>query len=315
MEEVNDFIVMTGIYLVNPRAGYMRQRRGKIVSLMNYVGRENVIITPTQTKLEEAVAVLESEPPDHLGIVGGDGTFSTVQTVLGELNPPTMVFNGGTMNNLHTCLNLPTNWLKYIERVVKGSAGLVTIDRTSVEYTTEKGLKRRIGCFFGVGLPHRYLQAYYGRGEPRKRGKLAVLKTTARLIGASLFSRSKREKLFLPSHDSITINDETIEDDYNVLMASTLPILTSGIYQFDLITPGTMHVIMGNLSLEEILKNFSAIRRHGSGLSAKHVYYNGKASRIVIDSPGPVDFVVDGELEQSSGYLEISLAEPVRIFK
>jgi len=305
---------MTGKYLINPHAGYGHEKKGKILSLIKHVGEENIVLTSSPTKLQEAVAVLEERPPDYIGIIGGDGTFSTVQTALGELNPPVLVFNGGTMNNLHTCLNLPTNWLKYIQRVVKGSAGLVSIDRLNIEYSNNNGYARRVGCFFGLGLAHKYLQEYYGDGKPRKRGKLAVINTTARLIGKSLFSQKQREKLFLPSYANIKINDMTIYE-YNVVAASTLPILTTGLYPFDLIKPGAMHAIAANLSLEDILKNFSAIRKQGSLLQAKQVHYNNKAQKIIIESDKPLDFVVDGELEQSKGYIEITLAEPVKIYR
>ncbi|MBI4016175.1 MAG: hypothetical protein HY363_00605 [Candidatus Aenigmarchaeota archaeon] len=310
---MTETLKMQGKYILNPHAGYGQEKKGKIASLVKYVGGEHVIATPTPEKLEQAVAVLECEPPEYLGIIGGDGTFSTVQTALGKLNPPTLLFNGGTMNNLHTCLNLPTNWTKYVERVLKGSAGLVSIDRLKVDYKTDERYAERIGCFFGLGLAHRYLQEYYTR---KKGGRLAALRTTALLIGASLFSKKRRETLFLPSRNKIIIDDEhVIDDDYNVLAVSTLPILTTGLYPFDLAAPGAMHVIIGNFTLEEILKNFFAIRKHGSQFSAKNTYYNGKAAKITVESCRSLDFVVDGDVQRSEGSIQISMTDSVRIFK
>ena len=267
---------------------------------------------------------------DVLAISGGDGTngvtISGFVDVYGnQALPKICLLRGGTANTVADSIRVrrrsPDRLLAGLIEAKARSRPLRNIQRP-VMRVSASGVRRSDGTeigpsshgfLFGVGVVCGYLTEYYASGEPSPR---VAAKTLLRGIGSSLVGGPMVRRMARPFRGSVHFEDGTAweERDYLAVAAGTIDHIGLGAKPFYRAGERTdafhaLGIYTRPLGFIRQLDRVWAAREMRPGHAYEHL-----ASQMRIESSArPLAFMLDGDLYQCDGSLEVTVGPVVTI--
>lgn len=298
--------------IINPKAKKIKKMKEDPAVLYSGIGKGLVDarITKNAEDIRKAARDFKTQETEYLAISGGDGTIHYVLTEFikvykSEKLPCILILRDGTMNNIARSIKLKGKGTQLLQKLVNAvNSG------TSVQ-TKYRDTIRADGkyCFlFGFGLTTNYLRIYDGQGG----GPGAAFKVLGQGIKEAITGKGD-DGLFKRVNAVITIDGKKLRSDSFIgVFAATVSTLnigfapTSRAYEKD----GTFHVIASGMKPMEIVPRLNKLRR---GIPFKHTdHYDDIASSMSIDSPEKFDYVMDGDIYECSGRMEVAMGPGIQ---
>ena len=299
--------------IINPHARSIKKSGRDMPALFREIGGEyaDVRLSNTLEELDDIIRGFRKNGISYIGTSGGDGTVHHVVTRMinaysPDPAPPLVILKGGTMDNIARTIALKGKGPAILRRLV---ASL----RAGSPVATHQRDTMKIGdryCFlFGCGLTSNFLNAVYS-GE---KGTITNIKVIARALSEGLRDR-KDSELFrrLPAR--------VLADGREIHFREILAILAGTVEQVGMgftplprgnEKPGTFHVIISGEKPIEGVKQFFRIKK---GLPMKGALnFNDIISSLVIESTGPFQYTMDGDMFDSPPRLVVEMGPRVEL--
>lgn len=267
---------------------------------------------------------------DVLAISGGDGTNGV--TIGGFLDvygdqalPRIALLRGGTGNTIADSLGVrrgrPESSLARLLNAYLRRRPLRDVPRFLMRVRSDN--PRRVdggptgevshGFLFGTGVVCGYLREYYAGGTPD--AKVAA-KTLLRAIGSSIVRGPMIRRMAQPYRGSVRLSDgsQWPARDYLAVAAGTVEQIGLGFTPFYRMRERTeaFHILGIHARPMGFVRQLDRIWS-GSAMRPGHAY-DALATSVHLDSPErPLAYMVDGDLYQCDGGLEVSLGPAARI--
>jgi diacylglycerol kinase (ATP) len=268
---------------------------------------------------------------DVLGISGGDGTSGlTVGAFLdvysGQPLPAIALLRGGTANAIADSVGVkhgdPERLLgRVASAYLRGE--LCELQRPVMRIRAD-GARRsdglpagatRCGFLFGTGVVCGYLREYYASGEPDAKVAAATL---LRAIGSSVIRGPMIRRMAEPYHGSVELDDgsEWPERDYLAIGAGTVEQIGLGFRPFyrALARTDGFHILGVHTGPLGFIQQLDRIWR-GTAMRPGHAYEGVVRCAKLHSRQRPLVYMVDGDLYQCDGGLEVMLGPVVRIVR
>jgi diacylglycerol kinase family enzyme len=267
---------------------------------------------------------------DVLAISGGDGTNHVTLTGFldvygGASMPQVALLRGGTMNTVANSVGIrrgrPEGLLGRLVRAYaqRGALELENVERHVMRVGPVvgpvEGKTARYGFLFGTGVVHGFLAEYYrqGRGEP---SPLVAAKTLARGIGSALVHGETIRTMAQPFRGSVVAGDGSTwpERDFLAVAAGTIPHIGLQFKPFHRYAEreGHFHLLGIYASPLSFVRELPRIHRAEPMRAGKS--FEAVSSRAVVRSAsGRVAYMIDGDLHESSGEVEIAIGPRMRL--
>ena len=255
---------------------------------------------------------------DVLGISGGDGTNHVTITgfinVYGGMALPQIAFlRGGTMNTVANSVGVSRGRPEgLLGRLIRAYAQRASQPLANVERHVMR-IGEHYGFLFGTGVVYGFLAEYYRDGDPTP---LVAAKTLLRGIGSTLVRGQTIRRMARPFRGTVELDDGTVWEDRDYLT----------------ITGGTIDQIGLNFRpfhrFNERKNSFHLLGIHASPIRLvgelpriwnAEPMRNGRAyeatpSRAIVRSTeGTMRYMIDGDLHEQAGPLEVSMGPRVKI--
>ncbi len=255
---------------------------------------------------------------DVLGISGGDGTNHVTITgfldVYGGMALPQLAFlRGGTMNTVANSVGVSRGKPEgLLGRLIRAYAQRATEPLANVERHVMR-VGSHYGFLFGTGVIVGFLSEYYAGGEP---SPLVAAKTLARGVGSTLVQGEMIKRMARPFRGSVTLEDGTTwgERDYLAIAAGTIDQIGLNFRPFRRYAeqPRKFHALGIHTSPFGFVCDLPRIWRAEPMHEDKT--YEACASRMTVRSAdGVMRYMVDGDLHERPGELEVSIGPRVKI--
>jgi len=262
---------------------------------------------------------------DVLGISGGDGTNHV--TITGFLNvydpspiPHLAFLRGGTMNTVANSVGIskgkPEGVLGRLLRAYaqRASMPLANVERRVMRIGPPgEPARAYYGFLFGTGVVYGFLAEYYRDGEP---SPLVAAKTLARGVGSTLVRGETIQRMAAPFRGSVELADGTRwpERDYLAVAAGTIDQIGLGFrpfYRWDE-RDGAFHILGITASPFQFVVDLPRIRRAEPMRPGKA--FEATSSRAIVRSAnGVMRYMIDGDLHETQGELELAVGPRVKI--
>jgi diacylglycerol kinase (ATP) len=264
---------------------------------------------------------------DVLGISGGDGTNHV--TITGFLSvyaatplPQLAFLRGGTMNTVANAVGIrrgrPEGVLgrvirAYAERAVRPLANVERhVMRIGPAGQSDEG-KVNYGFLFGTGVVYGFLSEYYRNGEP---SPLVAAKTLARGVGSTLVGGETIRRMAKPFRGSVTLDDGTTwkTRDYLSIAGGTIDQIGLNFRPFYRYAerPSAFHLLGIYASPLQFVLDLPRIAR--AQPMRAHRTLEGVTGRAIVESAdGTMRYMIDGDLHEVKGALEVSIGPRVKI--
>ena len=255
---------------------------------------------------------------DVLGISGGDGTNHVTLTgfinVYDGMQLPQIAFlRGGTMNTVANSVGLrkgrPEGLLGQLIRAYAARAAqpLINVERHVMR------VGENYGFLFGTGAVYGYLAEYYRDGEPTP---LVAAKTLLRGIGSTLVGGEMVRRMAAPFRGSVELDDGTFweERDYLAVAGGTIDQMGLNFrpfYRFDE-RPNTFHLLGIHAPPMRFIRELPRIQR-AEPMRPGNTFEATPGRAIIRSSDGIMRYMIDGDLHQTTGPLEVSIGPRVKI--
>lgn len=300
----------------NPRAGVNKVLKDRGRNLVDLLGAEGLVIeTRSPQEVGPALRTLRERGIDLLAVCGGDGTIHhTLTAALREYDstpvPPFLHLRAGTMNTV-------ANGLGVARGTAESLLGRVLEQRRSGAplRMREKNLIRVCGGYgfiFGCGVVANILGAYYEGGDtgPRKAAKVV-----GHWIASAFAGGDFSKRLLRPAPGRLSVEGEEVPGPPpTIVLASTVRdmglhfkvayLADRGIDQF--------HLMAGPVGPFRILKNFPQMLL-GRDLSLPQLSVDRLVARARFSPTERVAYVVDGDLYETDGPIEITTGPRLRV--
>lgn len=317
---------MSGIGLVvNPKSRRNRRDPKAALRLARQLGDHGVV--RSAGSVDELYRIAEDfrrDAIDVLAISGGDGTNHVTLTGFldvygGHLTPQVALLRGGTMNTVANSVGVrmdkPEGLLGRLVRdyAERASMPLVNVERHVLRCAPASGGKAHYGFLFGTGVVAGYTREYHAGGPPTP---LIAAKTLARGIGSAFVGGELIRRMAAPFRGSVVLDDgQTWEErDYLAVAAGTIAHIGLNFkpfYRFGE-RPNAFHILGIHTSPVSFVQELGRIHRGDPMRPGKA--YEALSSRVVIRSAaGRVDYMIDGDLLESPGELEMSIGPRVKL--
>jgi len=259
-----------------------------------------------------------------LAISGGDGTNQITLTgfldVYGEAAiPPVALLRGGTMNTVANSVGVPRGTPGQILRrlldgyALRGSTPLGRVERHLMRITPRAGGKARYGFLFGTGVVQGFLAEYYAGGDP---SPLLAATTLGRGIASALVGGDTIRRVARPFRGSVVFErGQTWEErDYLSIAAGTIAHIGLGFRPFHRFDecPGCFHLLGIHASPVGFVRELWRI--HGAKPMSPGKARDEVSSKAVVRSAdGAVRYMVDGDLHETPGEIELSSGPAVKL--
>jgi diacylglycerol kinase (ATP) len=262
---------------------------------------------------------------DVLGISGGDGTNHV--TITGFLNvyepnpiPHLALLRGGTMNTVANSVGVVRGRPEgLLARLIRAHAQRASMPLANVERHVMRigppgaPAKAYCGFLFGTGVVYGFLAEYYRNGEP---SPLVAAKTLARGVGSTLVRGEIIRRMAKPFRGTVELEDGTVwpERDYLSVAAGTIDQIGLGFRPFYRYAerPGAFHVLGITASPFEFIVDLPRIQRAQPMRPGKTL--EATPQRAIVRSAGGVmQYMIDGDLHETRGDLEIAIGPRVKI--
>jgi diacylglycerol kinase family enzyme len=261
---------------------------------------------------------------DVLAISGGDGTNHVTLTGFldvygGATMPQVALLRGGTMNTVANSVGVrrgrPEGLLGRLVReyATRETGTMENVERHVMHIAPRGGGKGHYGFLFGTGVVAGFLAEYYRDGEPTP---LVAAKTLARGIGSALIGGEMIRRMARPFRGSVVLDDggRWEERDYLSIAAGTIEHIGLNFkpfYRYDE-QPARFHLLGIHASPVAFVKELPRIHRaepmrRGKAFEAlpKHA--------IVRSADGVMRYMIDGDLHETTGDLDVSIGPRVRL--
>jgi diacylglycerol kinase family enzyme len=274
---------------------------------------------------------------DVLGISGGDGTNHV--TITGFLDvyapdvrehvaarsplPQIAFLRGGTMNTVADSFGVRRGRPEgLLARLVRAYAERATMPLANVERrvmrivpVAERGAApaASYGFIFGTGIVYGFLAEYYRGGEP---SPLVAAKTLARSIGSTLVQGEMIRRMAKPFRGTVTLADGAVwpEREYLTVVGATIdqigldfrPFYRSGEQD------GTFHLLGIHGSAFQLVCSLPRIKR-AEPMSHEQTYDAVPKGATLRSADGTVRYIIDGDLHEHDGPIELSTGPKVKI--
>jgi diacylglycerol kinase family enzyme len=261
---------------------------------------------------------------DVLAISGGDGTNHVTLTGFidvygGAVMPQVALLRGGTMNTVANSVGVrrgrPEGLLGRLLRdyAQRASAPLENVARHVMRITPGVDGKAQYGFLFGTGVVAGFLAEYYRDGDPTP---LVAAKTLLRAVGSALVGGETIRRMAEPFRGSVMLDDATVWEarDYLTVMAGTIAHIGLNFKPFHRYDerPSAFHVLGIYASAASVVKELPRIHRAMPLRPGKaHEALAGRA--LVRNGARPVRYMIDGDLHESAGDLEIVIGPLVKL--
>jgi diacylglycerol kinase family enzyme len=261
---------------------------------------------------------------DVLGISGGDGTNHV--TITGFLNvyagmalPQLAFLRGGTMNTVANSVGVrrgrPEGLLGRVIRsyVARASAPLENVERHVMRFTQLADGESRYGFLFGTGVVAGFLAEYYRDEEP---SPLVAAKTLLRGVGSTIVRGEMIRRMARPFRGSVSIGDgeRWEERDYLAVAAGTIDQIGLNFrpfYRYDEL-PGAFHMVGIYTTPFGFARELPRIWR-AKPMRPGRAHEAVAPRAIVRSGDGTMKYMIDGDLHQTTGEVEITVGPRVKL--
>jgi diacylglycerol kinase family enzyme len=264
---------------------------------------------------------------DVLAISGGDGTNHVTLTGFldvyrGATMPQVALLRGGTMNTVANSVGVrrgrPDGLLGRLVRTYaqRGALELENVERHVMRIGPPGGVKCQYGFLFGTGVVHGFLAEYYRHGEP---SPLTALQTLTRGIGSALVRGRTIRRMARPFRGTVKIDDGESETSWGpreflAVAAGTISHIGLQFKPFRRYAerPETFHLLGIHASPLSFVRELPSIHR-AEALRPGKAFEALPKRAVVSGVDGRVEYMIDGDLDEVRGELEISIGPRVRL--
>ncbi|MDF2696941.1 MAG: DAG-kinase catalytic domain protein [Labilithrix sp.] len=285
---------------------------------------------------------------DVLGISGGDGTNGTTITGFldvyqGNALPQIAFLRGGTMNTVANAVGVrrgrPEGLLHrlcraYVARAARPLADVerhvvclrgegarslkhsapASADGSASSVRPTEPLATKYGFTFGTGVVCGFLSEYYAYGQPPN--PVVAAKTLLRGVGSAAVGGDMIKRMAAPFRGSVELDDGTVwpERDYLAVAGGTVDQIGLNFRPFYRYAeqPNAFHILGIHTSPIGLVSQLPRIWR-AAPMKPGHAY-EAVTKRVVIRSPrSPLRYMIDGDLHECGGALQVSIGPRVRI--
>jgi hypothetical protein len=169
------------------------------------------------------------------------------------------------------------------------------------------------GFLFGTGVVHGFLAEYYRDGEPTP---IVAAKTLARGIGSSFIGGETIRRMARPFRGAVEFEDGTRWDDrdYLTVTAGTVEHIGLNFKPFRRYAeqPGTFHMLGIYASPVGLVRDLPRVHR-GEPMRPGKTYDALSARAVVCAAGGTLPYMIDGDLHETRGELQVSIGPRVRL--
>lgn len=340
---------MAGIGVVlNPNSGHNLRNPHAASRLACALGDHGVVREARSiAELYRIAEDFRREAIDVLAISGGDGTNHVTLTGFidvygGATIPQVALLRGGTMNTVANSVGVergkPEGLLGRLVRAYAVHASQSTVAApvavTPDPYRKREGgdapptwevvernvmqigalgeKKAQYGFLFGTGVVHGFLAEYYRDGAT----PLVALKTLGRGIGSALVGGETIRRMARPFRGSVAFGrgPPWPERDYLAVAAGTIGHIGLNFKPFHRFreAPDHFHMLGIHSSALSFIEELPRIHRGEAMRPGKA--YDVLASRAILRSgEGPLRYMIDGDLHETQGDLEMAIGPRVRL--
>lgn len=319
---------MPGIGVVlNPKSGRNLRDPGAASRLARTLGSHGVL--RQAGSIDELYRIAEDFRDvdiDVLAISGGDGTNHVTLTGFldvygGATMPQVALLRGGTMNTVANSVGVrrdrPDGLLGRLVRdyARRGALELENVQRHVMRIAPTRGGRPDYGFLFGTGVVHGFLAEYYraGGGEP---SPLVALKTLTLGVGSALMGGETIRRMAQPFRGSVSFEDGMTwgERDFLAIAAGTISQIGLQFKPFYRYSerPGTFHMLGIHTSSLSFVRELPRIHR-GEPMREGKALEALTSRAIVRSADGRVKYMIDGDLHDCAGELEVAIGPCVRL--
>jgi diacylglycerol kinase family enzyme len=261
---------------------------------------------------------------DVLAISGGDGTNHVTLTGFldvygGATMPQVALLRGGTMNTVANSVGVrrggPEGLLGRLLRsyAERASAPLENVERHVMRIAPPSGGKAHYGFLFGTGVVAGFLAEYYRDREPTP---LVAAKTLARAVGSALVRGDMIRRMAQPFRGSVALDDGSTWPvrDYLTVTAGTIEHIGLNFRPFRRYDerPAAFQMLGIYASPASIVVELPRIHQAEPMRAGKA--YDVLATRAIVRSATrPMRYMIDGDLHETPGELEVAIGPRVRL--
>ena len=255
---------------------------------------------------------------DVLGISGGDGTNHVTITGFldvyqGRALPHLAFLRGGTMNTVANSVGIRRGRPEgLLGRLMRAYAERASMPLANVERHVMR-IGKDFGFLFGTGVVYGFLGEYYRDGEP---SPLVAAKTLLRGVGSAIVQGEMIQRMAAPFRGSLTLGDGTEwpQRDYLAVAAGTIAQIGLNFRPFHRFDekPNTFHLLGIHASPLQLAFELPRIWRAEPMRPGRTD--EATVDRVTIRSAdGKLRYMIDGDLHEQSGELELSIGPKVKI--
>ena len=255
---------------------------------------------------------------DVLGISGGDGTNHVTLTGFidvyqGHTLPAVAFLRGGTMNTVANSVGIRRGGPEGLLRTLLESyAERAALPLRNVERHVMR-VGDHYGFLFGTGVVYGFLAEYYRNEDPNP---LVAAKTLFRGIGSTVVQGEMIRRMAAPFRGSVTLDDGTEweERDYFTIAGGTIDQIGLNFRPFHrcMEKPDAFHLLGFHTSPLGFVTQLPRVFR-GKALAEGHAFEATPQSAVIRSADGKMRYMIDGDLHETRGELEISVGPKVRI--
>jgi diacylglycerol kinase (ATP) len=261
---------------------------------------------------------------DVLAISGGDGTNHVTLTGFldvygGAVMPRVALLRGGTMNTVANSVGVgrgrPEGLLARLVReyAKRGALELENVERHVMRVAPRQGVKNDFGFLFGTGVMCGFLAEYYRGGPP---SPLVALTTLARAVGSALVGGETIRRIARPFRGSVTFDEGAHWDERDFLAIAAGTISHVGLkfkpfYRFGE-RDGFFHMLGIHASPLSLIRELPRIHRAEPMRPGKALEALARKA-VVRSATGAVEYMIDGDLHEVRGEVEIAMGPSVRL--
>jgi diacylglycerol kinase (ATP) len=266
---------------------------------------------------------------DVLAISGGDGTNHVTLTGFidvygGATMPQVALLRGGTMNTVANSVGVrdgvPEGILGRLLRdyARRASGPLENVERHVMRIGPRDprgGERSHYGFLFGTGVVAGFLAEYYRGGHPTP---LVAAKTLARAIGSALVGGEMIRRMARPFRGSVVFDDARGDEwrvrDYLAVAAGTIANIGLNFRPFHRYAeqPGRFHMLGIHASPVAFVQELPRIHREEPMRPGK-TYEAVSSHAIVRSADGPLRYMIDGDLHETRGELDVAIGPRVKL--
>jgi diacylglycerol kinase family enzyme len=253
-----------------------------------------------------------------LGISGGDGTNHVTITgfidVYGGSALPQLAFlRGGTMNTVANSVGVRHGRPEgLLGRLIHAYAARASRPLQDVERHVMR-IGDQYGFLFGTGVVYGYLAEYYKGGEATP---LVAAKTLLRGVGSTMVHGEMIRRMAEPFRGSVTLDDGTEWDerDYLAVAGGTIDHIGLNFRPFRRYAerPGAFHLLGIHASPFQFVCDLPRIW-NAEPMRPGRTYEATPERAWVRSRDGVMRYMIDGDLHEKRGELEVSIGPRVRI--